>query len=365
MHPKMILTIFRKDARDAIRDSRVLAAILIPIGIGLFYGYAFGDDDFEAPPVEVAYVVEDSTQLLEILQNVTSEAVDLELTQAASAAALREQLLDEEVDLGLIIPAGFDEGVQAGESPSLEILLHEEAAPGANYIAAAVQQSLELLAGRAPPATVQLDVVSLAEANQSVAIFEEIGPRQYFVLAAIMMLVAMNSILVVSVILAEEAEKKTLDALVMIASYTDVVVAKALVGLFYVTVSVVVMLGLTGLMPGNLLLFIAGIGLFSIAMVGIGLLLGGIFSNANQLNTWAGVFLIPVIAPAFMVGIPLPDTIETVLLFLAPSQSMRMAVNGMTGSAVFPDVWLSVLVLIAWAVVTYGLLGLRLSRRQA
>lgn len=361
----MILTIFRKDARDAIRDSRVLAAILIPIGIGIFYGYTFGDDDFEAPPVEVAYVSEGSTQLLDILQDVSSEAVDLELTQAGSAAELREQVLDEEVDLGLVIPAGFDEAVEAGESPPLEILLHEEASAGANYVASAVQQSLELLSGRAPPATVQVDVVAPSEADESVSIFEEIGPRQYFILAAIMMLVAMNSILVVSVILAEEAEKKTLDALVMIASYTDVVAAKALVGLFYVTVSVVVMLGLTGLIPEDLLLFIVGIGLFSIAMVGIGLLLGGIFSNANQLNTWAGVFLIPVIAPAFMVGIPLPDSIETVLLFLAPSQSMRLAVNGMTGSAVFPDVWLSILVLIIWAVVTYALLGLRLARRQA
>lgn len=66
-----------------------------------------------------------------------------------------------------------------------------------------------------------------------------------------------------------------------------------------------------------------------------------------------------------MAGIPLPDTIETVLLFLAPGQSMRLAVNAMIGSAIFPNVWLSILVLIAWSVVTYGLLGLRLSRRRA
>lgn len=365
MHPRMILTIFRKDARDAIRDSRVLAAILIPIGIGLFYGYTFGDDDFEVPPVEVAYFSEGSTQLLDILRDVSSEAVDLELSQLTTAAEVRDQVLDEEVDLGLIIPAGFDEAVEAGESPPLDIFLPGDATAGANYVAAAVQQSLERLAGRAPPATVQVNVVAPAEANESVAIFEEIGPRQYFVLAAVMLLVAMNSILVVSVILAEEAEKKTLDALVMIASYTDVVVAKALVGLFYVTVSVAVLLGLTGIVPENVVLFIAGIGLFSIAMVGIGLLLGGIFSNANQLNTWAGVFLIPVIAPAFMVGIPLPDPIETALLFLAPSQAMRVALNGLTGSTIFPDVWLSILVLVVWSVVTYGLLGLRLSRRQA
>ncbi len=361
----MILTIFRKDARDAIRDSRVLAAILIPLGIGLFYSYAFDDDDFEPPPVELGYVSESSTRLFDILQDVSGQAVDLDLTELGSADDLRGQVLEEEVDLGLILPAGFDEAVQAGESPPLEIILHEEAGPGANYVAAAIQQSIDVLAGRAPPASVQVDVVSPAEADASVSIFEEIGPRQYFVLAAIMMLVAMNSILVVSVILAEEAEKKTLDALVMIASYADVVAAKALVGLFYVTVSVALMIGLTGIVPENLLLFAVGIGLFSIAMVGVGLLLGGMFSNANQLNTWAGVFLIPVIAPAFMVGVPLPDAVETALLFIAPSQAMRLAVNALTGSTVFAGVWLSILVLIAWAVVTYGLLVLRLSRREA
>lgn len=365
MHPRLIWTIFRKDARDAIRDSRVLAAVLIPIGLGLFYGYTFDDDDFEPPPVEVAYVAGGQTQLIDILQDMTASRVDLELTQLDSAAEARQQVIDEDADVGLVIPAGFDEAVAAGESPPLDVFLPPEAPSGANYVAAAVQQALEQMAGRAPPATVQVGVVAPEDADDSISIFEEVGPREYFVLSTIIILVAMNSILVVSVILAEEAEKKTLDALTMIASYADVVAVKALVGLFYIAISVLVLLGLTGLVPDDPLLFAVAIMLFGIAMTGIGLLLGGLINNANQLNTWAGVFLIPVIAPAFMVGFPLPDVVEKVLLFLSSSQAMRMAVNGLTGHAIFPDVWLSVLVLIAWAVAAYGLLVLRLSRRQA
>lgn len=364
MHPRMIWTIFRKDARDAIRDSRVLAAVLIPIGLGLFYGYTFDDDDFEPPPVEVAYVDEGQSQLIDILQDMTASRVDLELSQLDSADQARQRVVDEDADVGLVIPAGFDDAVAAGESPPLDVFLPPEAPSGANYVAAAVQQALEQMAGRAPPATVQVDVVG-PEDDDSISIFEEVGPREYFVLSTIIVLVAMNSILVVSVILAEEAEKKTLDALTMIASYADVVAAKALVGLFYVAISVLVLVGLTGLVPDDPLLFAVAIMLFGIAMTGIGLLLGGLINNANQLNTWAGVFLIPVIAPAFMVGFPLPDVVEKVLLFLSSSQAMRIAVNGLTGTAIFPDVWLSVLVLIAWAVAAYGLLVLRLSRRQA
>ena len=38
-----IFTLFAKDLKDAIRDARVLVALIVPLGIGLFYNYAFDD----------------------------------------------------------------------------------------------------------------------------------------------------------------------------------------------------------------------------------------------------------------------------------------------------------------------------------
>lgn len=364
LHPRMILTIFRKDVRDAIRDSRVIAALLIPIGIGLFYNFAFSDDEFAPPPVEVAYFADDATELPARLEEAVSGAVRLELTSLDSASEVRERVVNEDADLGIVIPAGFDTSVQADESPALDLFVREQTGTGTSYVLAALEQSLRTMAGRAPPAAIQVDVIP-SEEVVSTNIFNEVGPRQYFVLAAVITLVGMNSMLVVPLILAEEAEKKTLDALVMVASYADVIVAKALVGLFYVGASVTALMALTGLMPANLGLFVLAMTLFSLTLIGIGLLIGSMFSNANQVNTWAGFFLLPVISPAFMVGFPFPDAIETALAALVTSQAMRLFINALTGQTLFPNVWLSLLILVVWTSATYGLLALRLSRRQA
>lgn len=363
MHPGMILTIFKKDVRDAIRDSRVIAALLIPIGIGIFYGYTFDDDEFTPPPVEVAFYAEESSQLTDDLEGVTAGAADLELIELDDAATVREQVASEEADIGLVIPAGFDEQVAAGDSPPLDIFVRQEPGSGVNYVVSALEQTLQQMVGRAPPASVQVDVIT--SDDEDVSIFEDLGPRQYFVLAAIIMLIGMNAMLVVPLILAEEAEKKTLDALVMVASYVDVVIAKAMVGLFYVSISTVLLLTLTGLSIAEPLLFAAAVLLFATSLIGIGLLIGSMFTNANQVNTWAGFFLLPVIAPAFMVGFPFPDAVDTVLSVLSTSQAMRVMINAVSGQTLFPDMWLSLAVLLVWTVVAYGLLWLRLSRREA
>jgi ABC-type multidrug transport system permease subunit len=362
LHPRMILTIFRKDVRDVIRDSRVIVALLVPLGIGLFYNFLF-DDDFDLPPVEVAYFAEDASELPARLQATVDGVVRLQLIELDSAAAVRARVVDEDANIGIVIPAGFDSAVQANESPALDLYIRDQPGTGTNFVLAALEQSLRVLADRAPPAVLQVDVITADE--MATNIFDEIGPRQYFLLVAVIMLVGMNSMLVVPLILAEEAEKKTLDALVMVASYADVVAAKALVGLFYVGVSAVALVGLTGLAPEDPGLFVITVVLFALSLIGIGLLIGSMFTNANQVNTWAGFFLLPVIAPAFMVGFPFPDAVDTVLSGISTSQAMRLLINALSGQAVFPNVGLSIMVLLVWIVVAYGLLVLRLSRRQA
>ena len=93
--------------------------------------------------------------------------------------------------------------------------------------------------------------------------------------------------------------------------------------------------------------------------------MGGLFQNANQLNTWAGFLLIPVAAPAFLVGFPMPDIVDRILTFIPVSQAMRLAVNGMEGQTFFPNPVLSFLVIIVWGVAAFALLSWSLRRREA
>lgn len=362
MHLRMLFSIFRKDVRDAIRDARVLIAILVPIGLGFFYGQLF-DDTPPRPSATVVYASAEPTTLPDMLREVAGGDVDLKIRQEPDAAAVRQVVEAEDADIGLVIPPGFDAAVRGGASPALTVIQRASPGFGSNYVMAALDGALRAMAGQQPPATIQTDVIS--EPSGSQAIFEQLGLRRYFVLVSAVFLIAMIALLVVPVILAEEAEKKTLEALVMVASYPDVIGAKALVGIVYVVVSVALLLALTGLSPANAPLFAVGILLLSVALIGFGLLLGGLVRNANQLNTWSGVLLMPVIAPAFLVGLDLPRSIQIVLQFFPTSQATQILINGLSGQAVFEHAWLSFLVIVVWGAAGYGLLLRSLRYREA
>src|SRR5690606_32608621 len=115
------------------------------------------------------------------------------------------------------------------------------------------------------------------------------------------------------------------------ASYLDVVSAKALVGLAYIAVSVPLLLIVTGLAPEDPLLFALATLLFSLVIIGFGLLIGGLFRNANKVNTWSGVIILPIVAPAFIVGLPIPDILETILNIMPTTHAMRLFVNSLSG----------------------------------
>lgn len=362
MHWNMILSILRKDILDATRDARVLMALIIPIGIGVFYSVT-SPDEVSEPSATVAYTAAEATGLPDALQEATGDAVELTFVEFESAAQVREQVADEEAGIGLVVPAGFDRAVEQGESPELDVILPDDPGLSSQFVLSSLTPTLRQMAGQGPPATIQVDALSPGEEN--VAVFEALGIRSYFILAALLMFVAFVALLAMPVTLTEEVEKKTLEALVLVASYADVIIAKALLGFLYVLVGVPIMLWLTDQVPEQPVVFAGAVALIGIALIGFGLFIGVLFRNANQLNTWAGIILIPVVAPAFMVGVPLPEPVDAVLLALPVSQAMRLLVNALGGEPFFANVWLSWLVIAGWAVVGYALLTWRLTSQEA
>lgn len=363
MHPRMILTIWRKDLFDAIRDMRVLMALLMPLGIGIFYNVIFQNLD-RTPSASVAIYSAGPTTLPDTMLALLGDVVQVKLTTAASEEEVRTLVRTKKADLGLVVPAGFDNALKSGATPTLTVVQRDESF-GTNVGASVVVRSLERVvqqqAAQRPPARI---VYAMIDTGQP-AVFERLGLTRYFVLSSLFMLIGFIAMLALPTILAEETEKKTLDALVMAASYLDVIAAKALVGITYTAIGVPLLLLLTRLRPANLPLFAGVVALFSITLVGFGLLLGGLFRNANQVNTWSGLFLVPVIGPAFAVGYPLPDWIGLGLALLPTSQAAKLAINAFSGETLFAQPWLSLLVVVAWGIAAYGLLLWRLSQREA
>lgn len=363
MNTRRIFTIFQKDLRDAIRDARVLVALIVPLAIGIFYNFAFEEDEANVSANVVVTSPDQSTLPVDLTQLVGT-TIDLRFLVVGSADEVRATVRDDDsADLGIIIPAGFDADVRAGRQPRLEIVHPATTTFAGDYVTASIEPALRIMAGQQPP--VQLDIQAVAEPTENDSAIDKVGLRTWSMLAAIVMMVAMIAMLAVPVILAEEQDRKTLDALVLVSNYREVVLAKALVGLFYIAVMVPLLLFLTQSLPEQIPLFAATVVLLSIALIGGGLLMAGIFKNANQLNTWSGIVLIPVILPAFVIGVPAPDVVGTIAQLLPSGAATRLLMNASSTERVFSGQAFSFAVIAAWGVLGYGLLLWQLSRRQA
>jgi len=364
IRPRIIATLFRKDMVDAIRESRVLVSLLTPIIVAVLYNFIFPEE--KLLEVKAAYAGPEASAIVETLKAraETGQSVSLKLQHVATADEARRLVETKAADISFVLPDGVDDAIKAGRVPTIAIIQPELATGGGpGFVTSAVQAGVLTLAGRAPPAIITTESLKVGSADQGV--MGQMGPRKYFVLATVVMMIGMIAVLAVPIMLTEEAEKKTLDALLLVGSYLEVIVAKALVGLAYVALAVAVMLGLTRLRPEDTITFVAGAGLLGLALIGIGLLVGGLFKSAQQVYSWSSVMLLPVIGPAFAVGLPVPDAVDAALRALPTSQGMRIMANGLAGKALFSDAWISFAVVGLWALGAYGLLAWRLSRSES
>jgi len=362
MHPRIILTIALKDLKDAIRDGRILMALLMPIGLGVVYNVVM--PDVQKPVVIVAIASADATQLPTALRTIAGSTVDLRFNNVSSAAEVTAQVEAKKAGVGLVLPAGFDAAVAAGSAPTLSVVQPPGSSTlGAIYIASALDGALRSMAGQHVPAVITTQTVQ--PAHDAASVMTNLGSRKYMVLGTLILLIAMIAIYVLPILLTEEFEKKTADALLMVGTQSDVVAAKVMVGLTYLAVSIPLLLGVARMAPANLPLFVGALVLLSVTMIGFGLLLGALVRSVSQLNTWSSIPLLLVLMPVFFVALDLPAWVQTVLGVTPGSQAMRLLVDGLTGQAMYGSWMLAFGVIAAWSVAVYAVLIRTLSRREA
>jgi ABC-2 type transport system permease protein len=362
MHPRIILTIAFKDLRDAIRDGRILMALLMPIGLGVVYNVVMPDAG--RPAVTVAIASVDATSLPDVLRKIAGSAVDLRFHSLPSAADVRAEVQAKKADVGLLLPAGFDAAVGAGSTPSLVVVSPPGVATfGSTYVISVLDGALRSMAGQHAPALVTAEATQ--SANDATSVMITLGARKYLVLGTLIMLIAMIAIYVLPILLTEEFEKKTADALLLVGTQSDVVAAKVVVGLAYLAVSVPLLMVVARLAPSNLPLFVGALVALSVTMIGFGLLLGALVRSVSQLNTWSSVPLLVVILPVFFVALDMPSWVRDVLGASPGSQGMRLLVDGLTGRAMYGGWALAFGVMAAWSVAVYAVLIRTLSRREA
>ncbi len=211
------------------------------------------------------------------------------------------------VEFGLVFPEGLDQTLDSGGQPQLDGYVSWGNRSKAAQFKTDLEAGLEGILGHPATVNVEGNLVYPPEGSGLWLLMITVTP---------VTIILMMGINLVPTLLFEEKQTKTMEALLVSpASIGQVVVGKALAGLFYVLVSAGVVFAING--SGVVhwevaLLFTLGIGLFS---VGVGLALGSFFDRQQDVTGIMMLLLVFFIGALFvdMLDMDMPAIVQAIV----------------------------------------------------
>jgi ABC-2 type transport system permease protein len=307
---RIVWAITAKDLLEAIKNKGSLAflvGVLVILAINRFYS---GPAGANAPPHLLVY---DAGHSAVVTALEGSSAVKLE--EVASQEELERRIRGgDDGDLALVIPADLSQTLASEGEPVLEgyvVPWASEAA--ANELVSRVEQEIAGLMGQ--PVHINL------EGNRVYLQPEAVVPGSAPHLASITLLMALTlvGLGVTPQLMFEEKQTRTLNALLVSpASSGQVVLGKALAGLFYSLTVTLAVLALHASLISHWGPALAAVIAGSLFTVAIGLLLGMLFETGQQYTLWAFVILNVLLVPVFLYGERglLPQAVNVVVAWI-------------------------------------------------
>jgi len=348
-----VLRVFRKDMVVGPRSPIFMYALALPVAMTLVLQLAFGTL-FEPKP-RLGLVDEGSSGI-----SAAAQALDgIELTSLGDVRELKRQVEANDLDVGLVLPAGFDDAVRSGERPPLELYMGGESLASNRLILSVT--IMDLVRGvEDRPAPVEVELANLGE-GETLPISARLVPL------VLMYALIMAGIFVPASSLVEENEKGTLVAmLVTPVRVSEVIAAKAAMGVvlaFLMSVVTLLMNDALGAHPATLIVVLLSASVYSALL---GMVLGTISKDTTSMFTVAkgsGIFLVgPVIFYLF------PDWPQWIAKIF-PSYWMidpiwRVAIRGQGLGAVWAELVTTALICVA-LVLVIGRLSRRMVERAA
>ncbi len=349
MSPKLTWKVLRKDMAIGPRSPLFLWMIVLPFALTLILQVAFGS--LFNPEPRLGIVDEGDSQI-------TAETEGMEgisLTVLDDAEELKTQVEANDLDAGLILPAGFDEAVRSGEQPDLQFYIGGESLASNRIIltVTAIDLVRELEGSTAP---VTVDVVNFGTTGLPISV--------RLVPVIVFYALVMAGIFIPGSNLVEEKEQGTLMALLVSpAKIGDVLTAKWALGTVLATVMATATLALNQALGGNWLQVLVVVFVAASLSSMIGLLIGTFAKDSAMmfgLVKGLGIFLF---APTLFYIFPeWPQWIAKLFpLYWIIEPIWQVSVMG--GS--ISEVWLELVVAIGITVALIPVVGFVARRVQA
>ena len=337
-----------KDIADALRDKKILtifflmAFITVMIkGVSFLWG---------AGHIDIVVYDAGSSRLASELES----SSEYRLHRSASMQEFEELMNDgDSGKLGLVIPGDYDQVLEAGNRPELSGFVLWEHRNSAVDLKVEFEERLTQLMG----STVSIHIEG--------TVFHEPASMGSIRLASLTLVMALFYIgmLTVPHLMLEEKRTKTLDTLLISpATVRQVVLGKALAGMFFVLTTTLVVLAFQWTLVVNWGVTILALFSGALLTVGLGLLLGLYFETKQMMNTWTMILSQPLLIPVFvsMIDPIFPETLRNInswvptvalsLLFRYSFSSGATTAQILTSLAVVLGSALLVLALVVWKV---------------
>lgn len=356
MNLSIVSAITRKDVIDAIRHRYLLTALVTPLFVALLFRVLLpGVNDNKL----LTIVIHDAggSGLVTELR----KTPQISVVQAESADATASEVERIKAIGGLVVPAGFDADLAANKQPELTVYVNNQKTI---FEQAALRRLLDQLvrsfAKQPEPARlvwVEVDKDANDQALSATTVDQMILPL------LLILTFGMTGAFVVPLLLVEEKEKRTLDFLLSSpASLNEIIAGKALTGVVYTILIAAVLLGINRHSIHNWPLTSLTILIGLLFVVGVGLVIGSVLKNTMQVNTWAGMILIVLLAPSF----PLMGLIGWFekAMRLIPTYYLTQALKLSMAGTVSSQLWIYLAVLLGCTVIVFFFAAWALHRRN-
>jgi ABC-2 type transport system permease protein len=352
MNWRVTLAITRKDIVDAFNNRYVLFAVLMPIIMSLLFRLAFGNINTAASTMtRLNVAVHDAGN--SHLTVAMRESPDIALSQFGALADMQAAVTGGIVG-GIDIPEGFDEALQKGERPELTVYLNPRSGGGERaYFRQWVTEQVLAMTGQPFPARITWTAAETAPVS-GLMNGGNFRLDLYLLGMLLVMALSMTGVFAVPLLLVEEKEKNTLQALLVSpAGPVEVAVGKGLTGLFYSALIVGILAALNRGWMGNWPVSALSVLLGALFMVAIGLLMGGIFRTTVQVNTWSSIVMLLLLMPSWLTVLPVPRVLETIFRFIPTFYMVEPLQLALVGEATLAKVWLNLLILAGCVAVSF------------
>jgi ABC-2 type transport system permease protein len=301
---RIVWAITAKDILDGLKNRQVLSNLLVVLVVAVLLRMLPAWLRAGEPPCVLIYDAGHSR-----LGEALKESSRVRAYVYPSQAMMEQQLADGDVpELGLLIPAGFDQAVSSGSAPQLEgYVMRWVAEAAAADLISRVEQEVAALLGQ--PVRINTQTTQPYPRPDS-------WGQPFVASTALLLALTMTGILVTPQLMLEEKQTRTIQALLVSPARSDhLVVAKALSGLFYSVTVASVVLAFYGTLVAHWGLAILTVLVGSLFALAWGLLLGSLLEVPQlvSLSGWGIVSLL--LAPVYLavMGPILPDGVNAVI----------------------------------------------------